>query len=231
MKTCRGCGETKPYEEFNDSKRGVDGRNPRCKPCVRAYANASYARNKAHLFDTGEVSSVCQNCDQPFTYVKTTGMRRMYCSQRCKHEVSTKYRLARPKPTRKCECGSTEVYQVGKPTCANCRKDKRERKYAQSRRLSLYSLSEEDLAELLASQQGRCGICRTDDPGNRGWQIDHDHGCCPGVGSCGDCVRGLLCSKCNLFLGLADDKPQRLARAQEYLLQKTNLLIIPGEAV
>jgi hypothetical protein len=60
-----------------------------------------------------------------------------------------------------------------------------------------------------------CGICGTDDPGEKGWHIDHDHTCCPpGVRQgCSNCVRGLLCSNCNTGLGHFKDDPVRLRAA------------------
>lgn len=47
--------------------------------------------------------------------------------------------------------------------------------------------------------------------------VDHDHGCCPGVASCGRCVRGLLCGTCNSMLGLGHDNPEVLENAAAYL--------------
>src|SRR4051812_37561409 len=32
------------------------------------------------------------------------------------------------------------------------------------------------------------------------WTIDHDHACCPGDNSCGRCIRGILCRRCNHML-------------------------------
>ncbi|MEU3991606.1 endonuclease domain-containing protein [Streptomyces platensis] len=52
---------------------------------------------------------------------------------------------------------------------------------------------------ILALQGGRC-LCGTSDPGQRGWQLDHAHGCTSGhepENYCKDCVRGLLCISCN----------------------------------
>lgn len=31
--------------------------------------------------------------------------------------------------------------------------------------------------------------------------VDHDHSCCPGKNSCGNCIRGILCHSCNLAEG------------------------------
>ena len=47
--------------------------------------------------------------------------------------------------------------------------------------------------------------------------VDHDHACCPGERSCGDCIRGLLCNACNLVLGHADDRPDVLHGLIGYL--------------
>lgn len=45
MKTCTGCGETKPLAEFNKAKKHPDGLNPRCRSCTQAYARSYYNRD------------------------------------------------------------------------------------------------------------------------------------------------------------------------------------------
>ena len=47
--------------------------------------------------------------------------------------------------------------------------------------------------------------------------IDHDHNCCPGDHSCGDCVRGILCPDCNRGLGSFHDNIEFLKNAIIYL--------------
>lgn len=59
-----------------------------------------------------------------------------------------------------------------------------------------YGLTADAYDELLASQDGRCKICRKLPRKNR-LHVDHDRACCPGPTSCGKCVRGLLCVSCN----------------------------------
>ena len=61
--------------------------------------------------------------------------------------------------------------------------------------------------EAMFEGQGRCcAICKSPDPRNtNGWQLDHDHACCPGKTSCGKCIRGILCQGCNTALGAVRD--------------------------
>jgi hypothetical protein len=82
-----------------------------------------------------------------------------------------------------------------------------------SRLKRLYGISPEEFDALLASQEGLCAICKTDDPrgANGGsWQVDHDH-------DTGE-IRGILCFGCNVGLGKFSDDPILLAQAIDYLL-------------
>ena len=67
-----------------------------------------------------------------------------------------------------------------------------------------------------------CQICgnKSDLP-----HIDHDHKCCAGKGgkrkTCGECVRGALCYRCNMALGLLDDSVATLNGMISYLTRGT----------
>lgn len=82
-----------------------------------------------------------------------------------------------------------------------------------------YGITVDQYEARLKLQGGRCAICRTDEPGGR-WgtfSVDHDHSCCAGKRSCGKCLRGLLCSRCNTVLGMVNDRIDVLKSALEYL--------------
>ena len=82
----------------------------------------------------------------------------------------------------------------------------------------MYNTTREAFEALLAKQGGCCAICGTAEPGGKGtWQVDHDHSCCAGRKSCGKCIRGLLCVRCNTALGLLRDSIKVLERALIYL--------------
>ncbi|WP_081491225.1 endonuclease domain-containing protein [Mycolicibacterium phlei] len=66
--------------------------------------------------------------------------------------------------------------------------------------LKKFNLTRADYLEMFNAQDGRCAICLSP-PKKTRLAIDHDHSCCPGNGSCGKCIRGLLCAGCNVQLG------------------------------
>lgn len=79
-----------------------------------------------------------------------------------------------------------------------------------------YSITEEQRQELYEAQGGTCAGCPATGATRR-LSVDHDHACCPGSTSCGECVRGLLCRTCNRFLGHVRDDPAALRRLADYL--------------
>ena len=91
---------------------------------------------------------------------------------------------------------------------------------SRQRALKGYNITQEHYDEMLLKQGGRCKVCGTTEPGSNytNFAIDHDHSCCPGVSnSCGQCIRGLLCSRCNTVLGAVDDDTDLLSSMIDYL--------------
>jgi hypothetical protein len=85
-----------------------------------------------------------------------------------------------------------------------------------ARRLK-YKYGIECFATMLAAQGSGCAICERKEATGNGWAIDHDHSCCPGDRSCGKCVRGILCTQCNMALGLLYENTNSMARMIEYM--------------
>jgi hypothetical protein len=91
-------------------------------------------------------------------------------------------------------------------------------KYMDSRLKRFYNISLEIYETILVSQGDRCKICFIkQSETEKIFQIDHDHECCPGLITCGKCIRGILCFTCNNMLGSAQDNPTLLINAARYL--------------
>lgn len=54
--------------------------------------------------------------------------------------------------------------------------------------------------------------------------LDHDHSCCPTGRSCNNCVRGILCHKCNTAAGLLDDDTNRMISLAAYIMSTKDVL-------
>ena len=60
-----------------------------------------------------------------------------------------------------------------------------------------------DYNRMLKAQNGACAICKRLPKLGKRLVVDHDHSCCSSPRkACGKCVRGLLCQRCNFFLGI-----------------------------
>jgi len=73
---------------------------------------------------------------------------------------------------------------------------------------TVFGLTPQDYDDMLAEQDGRCGICQQK-VGDKRLCIDHSH-------TTGQ-IRGLLCHHCNVALGLFKDSTESLVRAIEWV--------------
>ena len=109
--------------------------------------------------------------------------------------------------------------------CKDCHSDYRRARalthpdtYRDSYYRCVYGISLVQYEEMLAVQQGGCAICHQPCASGRRLSIDHDHACCPGTKSCGNCVRGLLCHHCNVHIvGIIENNAGLFAAALTYL--------------
>ena len=95
-----------------------------------------------------------------------------------------------------------------------------QRRYHMGRHLlTTYGITMDDYATMVEAQGGGCAICQAPPREGRRLAVDHDHACCAGPRSCGQCVRGLLCTTCNVWLGFYENKDW-VSKADEYLARE-----------
>jgi hypothetical protein len=99
----------------------------------------------------------------------------------------------------------------GDRTCKKCRRETT----AECEYFKKYGETRQQKKERLKSQNNKCKICKTTNPGKRGWNTDHK----PGT----RVVRGILCLNCNNGLGRFKDNPETLRAAAKYLEDFMNL--------
>jgi hypothetical protein len=83
--------------------------------------------------------------------------------------------------------------------------------------------------DMLDSQNGHCAICPATPEEVGTLCVDHDHSCCPESKTCGKCLRGLLCPRCNTAIGLLDDDTNRMQNAASYVELYNALIYIRKE--
>jgi hypothetical protein len=90
-------------------------------------------------------------------------------------------------------------------------KDANKDYFISSRRYMTYGILPDQFDEIFEAQGRRCAICRSDSPGRgkAAWSLDHDHET--------NEIRGVLCHKCNMALGLFKDSANTLMAAAEYV--------------
>ena len=84
-----------------------------------------------------------------------------------------------------------------------------------------YGLTPSQFDRLKRLQGNKCPLCRQEFSSKVKPYVDHDHSCCTEQKTCGKCIRGLLCNKCNAVLGRVEKFPMFLQDCKAYLKKHT----------
>ena len=194
-KICKKCTVRQPLTNFNEYEPGRK-RNI-CKVCQRAkcvdWEAANIRRNALGLPPVNLVKT-CPKCklEKPREAFSLDLSRRDGLCSACKDCWKIR---------------SAEVYRK------NPEKEIR-RRYVY-RLVKTFNMTLEQKEELFNKQGRVCAICKSENVGRKikgidqTWPVDHDHK----TGK----VRGILCSPCNLVLGLVNDSKDRLSAMIGYL--------------
>lgn len=139
-----------------------------------------------------------QDCERP-TYAKGV------CRNHYTLVFPTKKREPKPAPkpgrlARKCPFPDCEGFSYTAPFCREHVKH-------------WYAFPVEPTEYLKLRLIKNCQSCGDD---TQKLVFDHDHDCCPGKKTCGNCVRGVICQDCNVALGYLRNDPRRAEQLAVY---------------
>lgn len=106
-----------------------------------------------------------------------------------------------------CRKAQVSKWKIANKNRVNEKKRARRKLFSQSHRFNKYGITTEQFNLMLKEQDNKCLICLK--PSTRILQVDHNH--------INGKVRGLLCWKCNTFLGLLNDDIPSLKRAINHI--------------
>ena len=211
-KFCSHCKAEVPLEGFSKNHKAPDGYSSSCK-------QRSSQRDRQRNLRLGIVGKR-EHAETDRLALLEQGLKRCGPCQRVL-PLDAFRQDVRSKNGKTGRCRECAKRQTNKHWSSLSDREKLRRKI-----VYYYHLTLEQYDALLDIQQGVCAVCKTSDPGPRGWHIDHDHQCCPKDSrSCGRCVRGLLCGRCNRWLGYYEE----LADSSQKYLDETPFSKIPPD--
>jgi len=215
-KTCTVCREIKPLSSFGYNRRQADGLNYECKVCACARSRRFRETHPERWKTIARTAQTRWKKNNPDHYKSPI--------EREKAALRSKRWYQSPEGRRKRQ--TYDSLEEVKAARARWAEENREHLRLQKRRsvCRKYGITIEQYEDLLTSQNAVCAICGQAETvanvSGTGWalSIDHDHNCCPQARrSCGKCVRGLLCDRCNRAIGAFSDSIPLIKNALEYL--------------
>ena len=142
-----------------------------------------------------------------------------YCKS-CKSQVDKEWISANPERIEKRKKRSKNWKDTNperyKDLINNWKNNNQEKKWVLDKKSHLwthYRMTIEQFQKMFSDQNGMCLICDE----QRKLIVDHDHSCCPEKTTCGECVRGLICHRCNTLVGYLETQKHILDRAKKYI--------------
>lgn len=190
MKTCTKCQVAKLLEAFCKHRISPDGHYPKCRDCRRI-------EHQAYVADPAVKARLATKAKARYADPKIKARQKAQTAVRLSDPVAREKHL---------EC-MRRIH----------RRNMQDPEYRQRRSddtlLRRFGLTRADRETMLASQGGRCAVCRTDDPpgehANRRWHIDHCHKTRR--------VRAILCANCNNALGFLRESVTTAEAMVEYI--------------
>lgn len=211
MKKCNVCRQRKPLSDFYVHKTSPDGHGYTCKVCSRDRSRRWNAENKDRVNANGRrywaTHADAKNAARRQALQTDEGRAKRAEQRRKWYEDPGNRERSQAATKRWLESPEGKAWRADYMART---KDRRREHHLRAR----YGLDLETYEAMIAQQGGVCAICG-EVPEQ--WAVDHDHACCSGANSCGECIRGLLCQRCNRGLASYDDSPDRLRAAAAYL--------------
>ena len=186
-KECSDCKNLLPYSSFYKDKSTTIGYVSKCKECRRKRAKESY---------TPRIRVSDRNLEEE------SRSKSKVCYGCKELKAYSKYGKSANSVdglSHKCKvCRRIRAKEIYCPLKTRTKKLKRE-----------YGMTLKDFDWLINSQNNKCAICGFKLKPGRHTHIDHCHKC--------GTVRGLLCSSCNMALGMFLDDPLIIAAALKYV--------------
>lgn len=197
MKYCTGCHQEKPFESFSKSKRSKDGRQHYCKSCSRQHIKNSLLKRDPAEVAAAKHAWYQRNREREIARTKRYRQDNPEWANQvdAKHHASYNWRERFPERAK-----------------ASAARQSRERRFRK------HGLTQTEYDVMLAAQKYVCAACKevpstsSVRPGVNKYDdfvIDHDHI----TGK----VRGLVCTNCNVALGMIRDNPETARKLAEYL--------------
>ncbi len=230
--------------------------NFKCTPCMREYNNAKMAKLRAKergpdwqpkstprhsMLDCDGSQHRCTGCNKMKPIEDFPNNKETPCGKdpRCKvcRHLARRERMGatidKPRALDEEERAERRLASTTKYVKANREKLSSSNKIFKLKKN--FNITLDQFSWLSSMQNNKCFLCDEQESridGRTGkimnLSVDHDHRCCKGNTSCGNCVRHLLCWHCNTMLGKIEMKP-KLSQLMGHYINLRPLENYPGE--